>query len=66
MPITAAPVRSERRDQSRRSADRIVDERYKTFSTPQCHSCLERLADGVCCSTMKHVLFTFHSKRLKS
>lgn len=47
MAIPVPPFQPERRDQSRRSADRAVDEQYKTFSTPQCHSCLERLADGV-------------------
>ena len=47
MTITTPPVQSERRDQPRRSADRAVDDLHKTFSNPHCHSCLERMADGV-------------------
>ena len=47
MSITPPPFQSERRDQARRSADRAVDDLQKTFSTPHCHSCLERMADGV-------------------
>ena len=46
-PIPCATFSSERRDQPRRSADRAIDDLYKTFSTPNCHSCLERMADGV-------------------
>jgi DNA-binding CsgD family transcriptional regulator len=38
---------TERRSQPRRSADRAVDDLQKTFSTPNCRSCLERMADGV-------------------
>ena len=41
------PLQSERRDQPRRSVDRTDDFLHKTFSTPHCHSCLERMADGV-------------------
>jgi DNA-binding CsgD family transcriptional regulator len=37
----------ERRDQLRRLADRTIVDLQKTFSTPYCHSCLERMADGV-------------------
>jgi DNA-binding CsgD family transcriptional regulator len=47
MSITPPPFQSERRDQARRSADRAVDDLQKTFSAPHCHSCLERMADGV-------------------
>ena len=45
--FTPAPFQSERRDQARRLTDRAVDDLQKTFSTPHCHSCLERMADGV-------------------
>jgi DNA-binding CsgD family transcriptional regulator len=45
--FTPAPFQSERRDQTRRLTDRAVDDLQKTFSTPHCHSCLERMADGV-------------------
>ncbi len=41
------PPPPERRGHSRRSADRAVDHLHKTFSTPHCHVCLERMADGV-------------------
>jgi hypothetical protein len=37
----------DRRAQPRRSADRVIDELHKTFSTPQCHACLERIGEGV-------------------
>ena len=47
MSITTPPFQSERRDQPRRSVDRADDYLHKTFSTPYCHSCLERMADGV-------------------
>jgi len=47
MSITTPPFESERRDQLRRLADRADDYLHKTFSTPHCHSCLERMADGV-------------------
>ena len=47
MSIPTPPFESERRDQPRRSADRADDYLHKTFSTPYCHSCLERMADGV-------------------
>ena len=47
MSITTPSFQSERRDQPRRSADRADDHLHKTFSTPQCHACLERMADGV-------------------
>jgi hypothetical protein len=47
MSITPPPFQSERRDQPRRSADRAVDDLQKTFSTPRCHSCLERMAGSV-------------------
>jgi DNA-binding CsgD family transcriptional regulator len=47
MTIPAPPFQSERRGQSRRSADRVIDDQHKTFSSPQCHSCLERMTDGV-------------------
>ncbi len=46
MSITPLLFQTERRDQARRSADRAVDDLQKTFSTPHCHSCLERMADG--------------------
>lgn len=39
--------KTERRDQSRRITDRNSDDLYKTFSTPHCHSCLERMAEAV-------------------
>jgi DNA-binding CsgD family transcriptional regulator len=45
--ITPPPFQSERRDQARRATDRAVDDLQKTFSTSHCHSCLERMADGV-------------------
>ena len=48
MPITLPAFQSEeRRDQSRRTADRAVDDLQKTYSTPHCHSCLEQMANGV-------------------
>jgi DNA-binding CsgD family transcriptional regulator len=47
MPIAPPPFQTERRYQQRRSEDRAVDDRYKTFSTPHCHSCLDRMVDGV-------------------
>ena len=47
MSITTPSFQSERRDQPRRLADRADDYLHKTFSTPHCHSCLERMADGV-------------------
>jgi len=47
MSIPPPPCQSERGDLPRRSADRAVDDLHKTFSTPQCHACLERMADGV-------------------
>jgi hypothetical protein len=43
----ANPDQPERRDHSRRLEDRSSDNLHKTFSTPYCHSCLERIADGV-------------------
>jgi len=39
--------KAERRDLPRRMADRVANDLYKTFSTPHCHSCLERTADAV-------------------
>ena len=47
MSIPTLPFESERRDQARRSADRADGYLHKTFSAPYCHSCLERMADGV-------------------
>jgi DNA-binding CsgD family transcriptional regulator len=47
MPITPPPFSSDRRAKPRRAEDRRVDDLYKTFSTPHCHSCLERMGDGV-------------------
>jgi len=47
MLITPPALKSERRSQSRRSAERNEDFLHKSFSTPHCHSCLERMADGV-------------------
>jgi hypothetical protein len=47
MSTAPSPVPPERRYQPRRSEDRAVDDRYKAFSTPHCHSCLDRMADGV-------------------
>ncbi len=47
MSNSSPPFQFERRDHSRRSEDRAVDDLHKTFSTPHCHSCLERMADGV-------------------
>jgi DNA-binding CsgD family transcriptional regulator len=47
MSVTPQPFQPERRDQSRRTIDRTFDDLHKTFSTPFCHSCLERFADGV-------------------
>jgi DNA-binding CsgD family transcriptional regulator len=41
------PFQPERRDQARRTEDRADDYLHKTFSTPYCHSCLGRMADGV-------------------
>jgi DNA-binding CsgD family transcriptional regulator len=45
--IITPSFQSERRDQPRRLADRTDDYLHKTFSTPHCHACLERMADGV-------------------
>lgn len=39
--------KADRRDLSRRIADQAIDDLYSTFSTPHCHSCLERTADAV-------------------
>ncbi|NOT10243.1 MAG: helix-turn-helix transcriptional regulator [Methylococcaceae bacterium] len=47
MYISTPPFEFERRDQPRRSADREEDHLHKTFSTPHCHACLKRMADGV-------------------
>ena len=47
MSISPLPFQSERRDQARRTTDCAVDDLQKTFSTSHCHSCLERMADGV-------------------
>ena len=45
--MSITPPARNRSDQSRRLADRADDYLHKTFSTPHCHSCLERMADGV-------------------
>ncbi|SJM92028.1 hypothetical protein CRENPOLYSF2_2500004 [Crenothrix polyspora] len=47
MSITPSFFQYERRDQPRRSVDRADEYLHKTFSSPYCHSCLERVADGV-------------------
>ena len=47
MSIAPPPFQSERRDQPRRLVDRAVDDLHITFSTPHCHSCLDRMTDGV-------------------
>lgn len=47
MSMTPPPFQSERRDQPRRLVDRAVDDLHITFSTPHCHSCLDRMTDGV-------------------
>ena len=47
MSIIPPPFQSERRDQARRLEDRTIVDMQNTFSTPSCHSCLERMADGV-------------------
>ncbi|MGJ0491881.1 helix-turn-helix transcriptional regulator [Methylobacter sp.] len=39
--------KAERRYLPRRLADRAINDLYKTFSTPHCHSCLERTDDAV-------------------
>lgn len=59
MLITPPPSQTERRDQARRATDRAVDDLQKTFSTPHCHSCLERMSDGVLLLDNKtQVIFT--------
>jgi DNA-binding CsgD family transcriptional regulator len=47
MPIAQPPLKSDRRAQPRRVTDRAVEDQHKTFSTPHCHACLERMGDGV-------------------
>jgi hypothetical protein len=47
MSITPPAFQSKRRDHQRRSTDHADGYLHKTFSTPYCHSCLERMADGV-------------------
>lgn len=47
MSNTTPPILPEHRVEQRRAEDRAVDILHKTFSTPHCHACLERLADGV-------------------
>ncbi len=44
---TLPPFQPERRAQPRRAADRVINDQHKTFSTPHCRSCLERMSDGV-------------------
>ena len=41
------PVKSIRCNQHRRLEDRAIDDLCKTFSTPNCHSCLEKMTDAV-------------------
>ena len=38
---------TERRKQSRRISDQGIEDLLNTFSTPQCHSCLEHLGGAV-------------------
>jgi len=47
MSITPSSFQPEHRNQTRRLADRAIDDLHKTFSTTHCRSCLERMADGV-------------------
>jgi DNA-binding CsgD family transcriptional regulator len=44
---TSTLQKTDRRDVSRRVADRVINDLYKTFSTPLCHICLERTANAV-------------------
>jgi DNA-binding CsgD family transcriptional regulator len=45
--IISTSKKTERHDLPRRIADRALHDLYKTFSTPYCHSCLERTAYAV-------------------
>ncbi len=45
--MTVPPTGNNRRVQPRRIADRATDDLYKTFSTPHCHSCIERVGCAV-------------------
>jgi DNA-binding CsgD family transcriptional regulator len=47
VPISGSYLQAERRNQPRRKLDRDIDDLHKTYSTPYCHACLERLTDGV-------------------
>jgi DNA-binding CsgD family transcriptional regulator len=47
MSNSSPPFQIERRNHLRRAEDRTANDLHKTFSTPHCHSCLERMADGV-------------------
>jgi DNA-binding CsgD family transcriptional regulator len=52
---------SERRNQVRRLEDRSTDDLYKTFSAPQCRSCLERMGDGVLLlDSETHIIYASH------
>lgn len=41
----AIPV-VDRRGQSRRAQDRVIDDLHSTFSSSHCHTCLERMSDA--------------------
>jgi len=45
--VTIPFSETEHREQPRRISDIALDDLYKTFSTPHCHSCLESMADAV-------------------
>ena len=45
--MTHPPTGNNRRVHPRRTADRTTEDLYKTFSTPHCHSCLERVGSAI-------------------
>ncbi|SDU07982.1 helix-turn-helix transcriptional regulator [Nitrosomonas ureae] len=45
--MTIPPFRKELRVQPRRMSDRATEDLYKTFSTPHCHACIERVGNAV-------------------
>ncbi|SFM74641.1 helix-turn-helix transcriptional regulator [Nitrosomonas communis] len=55
----STPNEIERRNLPRRIADRFINDLYKTCSTPQCHSCLERTSNAVLLlDSEKRVMYT--------
>jgi DNA-binding CsgD family transcriptional regulator len=58
MTTTNSFFQPERRDHQRRSEDKAIADLYNTFSTPYCHSCLERMAKSVLLLDMEaHVIY---------